>query len=68
MKVIEGRKYLDTKHLDLASYMNNFNRESQSRDNESGIKSTNLDEITIIKLMSISLSTSFYSKLARHKA
>ena len=36
--------------------------------NESDIKSTNLDELTIIKLMFISLGTSFYSKLARYKA
>ena len=30
MKVIEGRKYLDGKHFDIADYMKNFNRETQT--------------------------------------
>jgi hypothetical protein len=32
MKVIEGRKYLDTQRFDLADYMNNFSRGSQAKD------------------------------------
>ena len=33
MKVIEGRKYIDSKRFDIAEYMNNFNRESQAKGN-----------------------------------
>lgn len=33
MKIVEGRKYLDTQRFDLADYMKNFSREGQTRDN-----------------------------------
>jgi hypothetical protein len=33
MKIVEGRKYLDTQRFDLADYMKNFSREAQTRDN-----------------------------------
>ena len=33
MKVIEGRKYIDSKRFDITEYMNNFNRESQTKGN-----------------------------------
>ena len=33
MKVITGKKYLDSEHFDLADYMKNFSRETQTRDN-----------------------------------
>ena len=33
MKVIDGRKYIDSKRFDIAEYMNNFNRESQAKGN-----------------------------------
>ena len=33
MKIIEGKKYLDTQRFDLADYMKNFSRETQTRDN-----------------------------------
>jgi hypothetical protein len=33
MKVITGKKYLDSEYFDLADYMKNFSRETQTRDN-----------------------------------
>ena len=39
MKVIEGRKYIDSKRFDITEYMNNFNRDNQTRDNNTPNKS-----------------------------
>ena len=39
MKVVEGRRYIDSKRFDIAEYMNNFNQEAQTRDNNTPNKS-----------------------------